>query len=172
MSHFDCHINRRFRHSKKVVQVVQMGERGGGLIWTKSKRTATFFLVKPSLSLDRSDHTALVVNDDILLIGGASYKKPFCVHSVSGCPLANGEFLKSRPPHLLCLIFLLPGKKQFALRHGSHESCALVVNNSEVLVIGGVSKPRRNLGDTTSNQTWSILPISSDVDGIHGKVHR
>ena len=30
---------------KKVVQVVQIGERGGGaeVIWTKSKRTAAFF---------------------------------------------------------------------------------------------------------------------------------
>ena len=145
---------------------------GGGGYFGQNPKEQQLFFVKPSLSLDRSDHTALVVNDDILLIGGASYKKPFCVHSVSGCPLANGEFLKSRPPHLLCLIFLLPGKKQFALRHGSHESCALVVNNSEVLVIGGVSKPRRNLGVTTSNQTWPILPTSSDVDGIHGKVHR
>ena len=137
----------------------------------KIQKNSDFFFAKSSLSLDRSDHTALVVNDDILLIGGASYKKPFCVHG-SGCPLANGEFVKSRPPHLLCLIFLLPGKKQFALRHGSDGSCALVVNNSEVLVIGGFSKPRRNLGDTTSNQTWSNLPTSSDVDGIHGKVHR
>ena len=157
---------------KKSCTSCPNGGEGGGVNLDKIQKNSNFFFVKSTLSLDRSDHTALVVNDDILLIGGASYKKPFCVHSVSGCPLANGEFLKSRPPHLLCLIFLLPGKKQFALRHGSHESCALVVNNSEVLVIGGVSKPRRNLGDTTSNQTWSILPISSDVDGIHGKVHR
>ena len=50
MSHFECPLNRRFWRSKTVVQVVQIaGEGGGGVIWTKSKRTATFF-VKPSLS--------------------------------------------------------------------------------------------------------------------------
>ena len=85
-------------------------------------------------------------------------------HIIEVCTTFNQNYL--------FLIFLLPGKKQFPLRHGSDESCALVVNNSEILVIGGVSKPRGNIGDTTSNQTWSILPISSDVDGIHGKVHR
>ena len=47
-------------------------------------------------SLDRSDHTALVVEDDIVLIGGASYsyKKRSC--RPAGCPLANGEMLKSK----------------------------------------------------------------------------
>ena len=34
---------------KKVVQVVQIGGKGGEVIWTKSKRRATFFFVKPSL---------------------------------------------------------------------------------------------------------------------------
>ena len=40
MSHFECHLNRRFWRSKKVVQI---WERGRGIIWTKSKRTAAFF---------------------------------------------------------------------------------------------------------------------------------
>ena len=43
MSHFECRLSRRFWRSKKVVQVVQIGGRGGEVIWTKSKRTATFF---------------------------------------------------------------------------------------------------------------------------------
>ena len=44
MSHFEFHLNRRFWRSKKVVQVVQIRGRGGGeVIWTKSKRRATFF---------------------------------------------------------------------------------------------------------------------------------
>ena len=44
MSNFECGLNRRFWRSKKVVQVVQIGGRGGGeVIWTKSKRTAAFF---------------------------------------------------------------------------------------------------------------------------------
>ena len=45
MSHFECRLNQRFWRSKKVVQVVQIGVRGGGgeVIWTKSKRTAAFF---------------------------------------------------------------------------------------------------------------------------------
>ena len=30
MSHFECPLNRRFRRSKKVVQVVQIGGGGGG----------------------------------------------------------------------------------------------------------------------------------------------
>ena len=48
MSHFECRLNQRFWRSKKVVQSVQIGGRGE-VIWTKSKRTATFF-VKLSLS--------------------------------------------------------------------------------------------------------------------------
>ena len=48
MSHFKCRLNRRFWRSKKVVQVVQIGVRGGAVrggevIWTKSKIAATFF---------------------------------------------------------------------------------------------------------------------------------
>ena len=39
--------------STKVVQVVQIRGRGvEQVIWTKSKRTATFFFMKPSLSLN------------------------------------------------------------------------------------------------------------------------
>ena len=51
MSHFEWRLNQRFWRSKKVVQVVQIRGRGGGGegIWTKSKRTATFF-GWPSLS--------------------------------------------------------------------------------------------------------------------------
>ena len=53
MSHFECRLNRRFWRSKKVVKVLQIGVRGSKeMIWTKSKRTATFF-VKPSLRLAR-----------------------------------------------------------------------------------------------------------------------
>ena len=40
MGHFEYRLNWPFWRSKKVVQVVQIG---GGGIWTKSKRTATFF---------------------------------------------------------------------------------------------------------------------------------
>ena len=36
-------LKSTFLALKKVVQVVQIEARGGGLIWTKSKRTATFF---------------------------------------------------------------------------------------------------------------------------------
>ena len=46
MSNFEYRLNRRFWRSKKVVQVVQFwGGEGGGIkvIWTKFKRTATFF---------------------------------------------------------------------------------------------------------------------------------
>ena len=43
MSHFECRLSRRFWRSKKVVQVVQIGGRGGEVIWTKSKRTESFF---------------------------------------------------------------------------------------------------------------------------------
>ena len=52
MSHFECRLNRCFWCSKKVVQVVQIGGRGGGggAIWTKYKSTATLS-VKPSLSI-------------------------------------------------------------------------------------------------------------------------
>ena len=50
MSDFECCLNRR-SWRKKMVQVVQIGGKGGvEVIWTKSKRTATFF-VKPSLTL-------------------------------------------------------------------------------------------------------------------------
>ena len=42
MSHFECSLNWCCWRSKKVVQVVQIGGRGGEVIWTKSKRTATF----------------------------------------------------------------------------------------------------------------------------------
>ena len=51
MSHFECCLKKHFQHSKRVEPVVQIGGRGrGGMIWTKSKRTAIFF-VKPSLMI-------------------------------------------------------------------------------------------------------------------------
>ena len=40
MSHFECRFNGLFWRSKKVVQVVKIGE--GEVIWTKSKITAVF----------------------------------------------------------------------------------------------------------------------------------
>ena len=39
MSHFECHLNRLFWLSKKVVRVVQVGGKEE-IIWTKSKTTA------------------------------------------------------------------------------------------------------------------------------------
>ena len=36
-------LKSTFLALKKVVQVVQIGVRGGEVIWTKSKRTAAFF---------------------------------------------------------------------------------------------------------------------------------
>ena len=42
MSYLEWRLNRRFWRSKKVVQVVQIEGRGE-VIWTKSKRTASFF---------------------------------------------------------------------------------------------------------------------------------
>ena len=61
MSHFECRLNRRFWRSKKVVQVVQIGERGGGaeVIWTKSKRTAAFFSETVPVK-----HTYTYIQDD------------------------------------------------------------------------------------------------------------
>ena len=44
--------NLEFWRRKKVVQVVQIGGRGGEVFWTKSKRTAFFFHRRPSLSLN------------------------------------------------------------------------------------------------------------------------
>ena len=39
-----CRLNGRFWRLKKEIEVVQTGGGGGEVIWTKSKRTATFFL--------------------------------------------------------------------------------------------------------------------------------
>ena len=74
-----------------------------------------------------------------------------------------------------CLMFLLKGKKLFVLRHASDRSCALIVNKTEILVIGGYSSRFRkeNIGDITSDQPWSSLyPDMEPAEGTHGKVHR
>ena len=42
MIHFEYRLNWSFWRSKKVVQVVQIGEGGREVIWTKSKRAAAF----------------------------------------------------------------------------------------------------------------------------------
>ena len=41
MSHFECHLSRRYWRSKKVVQVVQI--RGREVIWTKIQKNSSFF---------------------------------------------------------------------------------------------------------------------------------
>ena len=71
-------------------------------------------------------------------------------------------------------MFLLKGKKLFVLRHASDRSCALLVNKTEILVIGGYSSRFRkeNIGDITSDQPWSSLyPDLDPAEGTHGKVH-
>ena len=82
---------------------------------------------------------------------------------------------KVRTPFISCLMFLLKGKKLFVLRHASDRSCALLVNKTEILVIGGYSSRWRkeNIGDIASDQPWSSLyPDMEPAEGTHGKVHR
>ena len=70
-------------------------------------------------------------------------------------------------------MFLLKGKKLFVLRHAADRSCALIVNKTEILVIGGYSARFRkeNIGDITSDQPWSSLyPDMEPAEGTHGKV--
>ena len=52
MSHFECRLNWRFWHSKKVVQVVQIGGGGGRGNLNKIQKKSNFFFVKPSPSCD------------------------------------------------------------------------------------------------------------------------
>ena len=43
MSHFECHLNRHFWRSKKVVQVAQIRGRGGGGHLDKIQTNSYFF---------------------------------------------------------------------------------------------------------------------------------
>ena len=50
MSHFECRLNRRLWRSKKLYKLSKLGGGVGAVIWTKSKRSATFFKI-PSLTV-------------------------------------------------------------------------------------------------------------------------
>jgi len=99
------------------------------------------------MSLDRSDHAALVMNDDIIVIGGGT-------HDPSFRPLANGEMVKSG--------------RQFPLRYGADRTCAVIVNTNQFLVIGGYTDDRQIGGDITDGNDGK----RREARAIHGKVHR
>ena len=70
MGHFECRLNGRFWRSKKVVQIGGWGY--VEVIWTKSKRTVTFF-VKPSLISDAdADNLIIFINAQTLDYRSAS----------------------------------------------------------------------------------------------------
>jgi len=107
-------------------------------------------------------HAALVMNDDIIIIGGGSHWHEG--HQGHYRALANGEMLKSG--------------KQFDLRHGADRTCAVIVNENQFLVIGGYTDDRRIGGaitDPEDGQRYRRVrgrKTENDAFAIHGKVHR
>ena len=127
-------------------------------------------------------HAALVMNDDIIIIGGGSHWHEG--HQGHYRALANGEMLKSKlkKPHFILGRAthdqMSSGGKQFDLRHGADRTCAVIVNETQFLVIGGYTDDRRIGGaitDPEDGQRYRRVrgrKTENDAFAIHGKVHR
>ena len=119
MSHYEFRLNRRFWRSNKVLKVVQIdGMGGGGIIWTKSKRTATFFswnhlLCTSYVKVCFEPHEAKCkLFSDVCQIIFFKMKTKFCNYfpsrgsrSVSTCGLAIWARLKLRISSTLLRLF-------------------------------------------------------------------
>jgi len=85
------------------------------IAWRRGQPAWTHFA---NMSRVRSDHAAIVLNDEIIVIGGGEHHPHHA--------WKNGEMVKSG--------------KEFNLQHEAVASCAVIFNETQFLVIGGFSE--------------------------------
>ena len=98
MNHFECRLNRRFWRSKKVVQVVQIGGRGGGYLDIIQKKS-NFFFVKPSRISSHNVHactTSKITFMFSLFADAVNLQYPYHPHQMTNRPIVGANDVYER----------------------------------------------------------------------------